>query len=653
MYISINEEVRIMAIYHFSAQVISRGRGQSAVASAAYRSGDRLTDERTGEEKFYRRDVEPNTMILAPSNSPEWVNDRERLWNEVEQIEKRKDAQLAREINIALPVELSNDLQKKLIHNYIQKEFVDKGMIADIAIHRDDQENPHAHVMLTTRTITSDGFGPKNRDWNNKELLKQWREEWSTHANKALEHEGVQDRISHLSHEDRGLEQLPTIHLGHVAHEMEKRGVATDRGNINRDRQEYNCLVIDLQKYREEKKALEQEKARKQAENKKLERFTTAAERVNIQKASQLLETKPSLSKIAEKQTENNNHEEQILKNNQSFHWKDQKIKEASKYFHSINLNENKIQEAQQRINTINWLNPLKINENRRNKEQALKTIATAKEDIKFNDEKLNHHRKILSFSTEKEFNKVKVKHETETPNLLKKNQNDLQQIQYEQEVLKKAENVLKNAFVRQIASTYPERPEVAYLSFSNAQKLNQLNQKQGRIVPIETIEKVVNNSKQEIQRLQVEIIRTDQYQSRLLRAAKYLEDYEKYDAIKNKYENNPLLKGKMLVSKSAKREYDSTITARNSYKELMKREGITERTDFEKQKNTLEKMKPRIPEFQEQIQSHEKGLRLLDTLLKGIEEAGREMQWEQKQQQQKIQGKHNNKNRDDLYMGR
>ena len=154
-----------MAIYHLSMQIISRSKGQSAVASASYRSGEKLVDERTSETKFYVRDVQPETMILAPSNSPDWVQDRNSLWNEVEKIEKRKDSQLAREMNIALPKELSNEQQKELISNFVQSEFVDKGMIADVAIHRDDKENPHAHVMLTMRTIDENGFGKKNRDW--------------------------------------------------------------------------------------------------------------------------------------------------------------------------------------------------------------------------------------------------------------------------------------------------------------------------------------------------------------------------------------------------------------------------------------------------------------------------------------------------------
>lgn len=110
-----------MAIYHFSAQVISRGKGQSAVAAASYRSGERLTDERTGEIKYYVREVQPDTMILAPSNSPEWVQDRNRLWNEVQQPETRVNSRLAREINIALPRELNHDQQKELIHDYVQK----------------------------------------------------------------------------------------------------------------------------------------------------------------------------------------------------------------------------------------------------------------------------------------------------------------------------------------------------------------------------------------------------------------------------------------------------------------------------------------------------------------------------------------------------
>jgi len=637
-----------MAIYHFSAQVISRGRGQSAVASASYRSGDRLMDERTGEEKFYRRNVEPDTMILAPSNSPEWVRDRERLWNEVERVEKRKDAQLAREINIALPKELSNDQQKELIKNYVQEQFVNKGMIADIAIHRDDKENPHAHVMLTTREITVDGFGPKNRNWNDRGLLEQWREEWANHANKALEKEGIQERISHLSHEARGLEQLPTVHLGHVAHEMEKRGVQTDRGNINRDRQEYNALVVDLQKYREEKQALEQEKARQQEQKQKFEKFTTPSERVDLQNASKLLKAEPSLKNIKDRSEQLDKWDERLNKNDGYIRWKDEKIREASDHFKWIQSFEKQIQEAEKRIENLNWLNPLKLKENRITKERTEQDISRAKGEIQFHNEKLNYHREKLGFSTEKEFNQVKNQHETDRPGLLEKNRKARQHIHHERDVLQKAENALKNTFVRQVASLYPERPEIRYMKYESTLKLVELNKKYGKdkVVPIEKIEKVLNNSKQEIQRLQGEINRVDHNRSRLQRAEGYLKNYEKHQAIVEKYENNPFLKGKMLVSKSAKQEYDNAVTARDSYKSYMKKEGISGRVDFEKQTNILGKMEAKVPEFKGQIESQEKGLGLLDAVMKGIEQASREMTRERDRQQQKTKGKSKSKQR-------
>ncbi|OUB35292.1 hypothetical protein BK708_04825, partial [Bacillus thuringiensis serovar yunnanensis] len=511
-----------------------------------------------------------------------------------------------------------------------------------IAIHRDDKENPHAHVMLTTREITADGFGPKNRDWNKKELLEQWREEWANHANKALEKEGIQERISHLSHEARGLEQLPTVHLGHVAHEMEKRGVQTEKGNLNRDRQEYNALVVDLQKYREEKKALEQEKARRQEQKQKAEKFSTAAERVDLQNASKVLKDEPSLPNIINRYDQLDKWGERLNNNDSYIRWKDETIREASDHFRWIHSFEKQIQESEKQIEHINWLNPLKLKENRITKDRAEQEISRAKAEIKFHDEKLNYHREKLGFSTEREFDQVKSQHETERPGLLEKNRNSRQYIRSERDVLQKAENAIKNTFVRQVASLYPERPEMRYMSFQTANKVVDVISKygKGKPVPIERVEKTVNSRKQEIQRLQSEISRVDQTKGRLQRAERYLKDFEKHQAIVEKYENNPFLKGKMLVSKSAKREYDSAVTARDSYKNYMEKEGISGRADFEKQVEAFGKMEAKVPEYQGQIQSQEKGLGLLDAVMKGIEQAGREMTRKQQRQQQKVQGK-------------
>jgi ATP-dependent exoDNAse (exonuclease V) alpha subunit len=146
-----------VAIYHFSNQIISRRKQQNAIASAAYRSGEKLLDERTNEIKFYKRKVKPITHILAPSHAPEWVYNRQKLWNEVEKKEKQWNAQLAREINVALPNELTHDQQEQLAIAFCEDIFVQDGMVCDLALHRDEENNPHFHVMLTIRPFNEDG----------------------------------------------------------------------------------------------------------------------------------------------------------------------------------------------------------------------------------------------------------------------------------------------------------------------------------------------------------------------------------------------------------------------------------------------------------------------------------------------------------------
>ena len=203
-----------MAIFHFSAKIIKRSDGGNAVAAAAYRAGERLACERTGQVFNYTRKSEvTHRAILAPDNSPSWVFDRSKLWNAVEKSESRVNSQLARDIEISLPIELTPVQQIKLIEDYIQERFISVGIIADIAIH-DKPGNPHAHILLTLRDITPDGFGAKRRDWNNKALMPQWREAWATSCNAALEQAGSTERIDHRSNAARGIEAPATIHLG-------------------------------------------------------------------------------------------------------------------------------------------------------------------------------------------------------------------------------------------------------------------------------------------------------------------------------------------------------------------------------------------------------------------------------------------------------
>lgn len=220
-----------MAIYHCSVKVISRSSGASAVAAGAYRSGEKILDEKTGLTHDYtKKEGVDHTQIIAPDDAPEWVYDRSTLWNEVEACEKRKDSQLCREIQVALPKELSLEQNKKLVCEFIQEQCVSKGMIADLVIHHAKEKNPHAHILLTTRSIQKDGFGPKNRDWNKKEVLESWRESWQEKANHHLQRHGHESKIDHRTLEAQGIDRIPQIHIGAKVSEMESRGIRTERG---------------------------------------------------------------------------------------------------------------------------------------------------------------------------------------------------------------------------------------------------------------------------------------------------------------------------------------------------------------------------------------------------------------------------------------
>ncbi|MFT2096626.1 MobQ family relaxase [Acidiphilium multivorum] len=246
-----------MAIFHMRAQVISRAAGRSAIAAAAYRAGERLRDERTGQMHDYSRKAYVEYReILAPETAPAWMRDRAALWSGVEAAEKRKDAQLAREVHFALPRELDKAQRLELIRDFCEREFVARGMIADVAIHnpsgRDGGEQPHAHVMLTTRVLTGEGFGPKERSWNDKSLYEGWRERWADYANRSLERIGCGERIDHRSFAERGIDREPEPKLGPKAARLERHEqqaaanenrpaiVVTERGQEWRAVQERN-----------------------------------------------------------------------------------------------------------------------------------------------------------------------------------------------------------------------------------------------------------------------------------------------------------------------------------------------------------------------------------------------------------------------------
>ena len=260
---------------HFKITIVKRSQGQSAVAGAAYQSGERLFSEYDQKTKFYNKKKElVHAEIMLPSHAPPGYADRAMLWNAVEAVENQWNSQLARRIVLAFPVEVPKEQYLKMIREFCQEQFVSKGMIADFAIHDKGDGNPHAHILLTLRAMDAHGkWLPKARkvydldengeriqlpsgnwrchkentvDWNDQKYAEIWRHSWETITNRYLEAAGRPERVDLRSFERQGIQQIPTVHLGPAAHQMEKRGVETFLGNLNRDIQAANSLMREL-----------------------------------------------------------------------------------------------------------------------------------------------------------------------------------------------------------------------------------------------------------------------------------------------------------------------------------------------------------------------------------------------------------------------
>ena len=266
-----------IAIYHCSIKIVSRGKGKSAVAAAAYRSGEKLTNEWDGLTHDYtKKGGVVHSEILLPAHAPPAFSDRSTLWNSVELSEKSNNAQLAREVEIALPVELSREEQTRLVREYCSSQFVSKGMIADFNLHDTGGGNPHAHILLTMRPLDEKGaWLPKSKkeyvldengekirlpsgryktrkvdlvDWNNRENAEVWRMAWADLANEFLAQNNRPERIDHRSYERQGIDQIPTVHVGVSATQMEKKGIVTERGELNRSIKAANRILREIRR---------------------------------------------------------------------------------------------------------------------------------------------------------------------------------------------------------------------------------------------------------------------------------------------------------------------------------------------------------------------------------------------------------------------
>ena len=274
-FISAILEVIPIAIYHCNISIVSRGKGKSAVAAAAYRSGEKLTNEWDGMTHDYtRKGGVVHTEIMLPPHAPPSFSDRATLWNSVELYEKAGNAQLAREIDAALPIELSREEQIRLVREYCSSQFVSKGMCVDFAIHDTDSGNPHCHIMLTMRPLDERGtWAAKSKKeydldengerirlpsgrykthkvdltgWNDKDNTLLWRKAWADFTNDFLERNGSPERIDHRSNAERGIDEIPTVHMGVAACQMEKKGIATEKGELNRNIQKANRLIREI-----------------------------------------------------------------------------------------------------------------------------------------------------------------------------------------------------------------------------------------------------------------------------------------------------------------------------------------------------------------------------------------------------------------------
>ncbi|MDM7525106.1 MobQ family relaxase [Lacticaseibacillus rhamnosus] len=349
-----------MAIFHMSFSNISAGKGRSAIAGASYRSGEKLFDQKEGRSYFYARSVMPESFILTPNNAPEWASDREKLWNEVERKDRRSNSRYAKEFNVALPVELTEDEQKELLTKYVQENFVDEGMVADVAIHRDHPDNPHAHVMLTNRPFNPDGtWGLKSKrenildengnktytgnsrfprsrkvwlvDWDKKEKINQWRHNWAVSVNQVLEQKNIPDRISEKSFIEEGIDDTPTQH----------EGINSKR----HERKEFNQQVKDYRKAKASYKN-NQEKVNNRGHLDSLSKHFSFNEKRVVKELSHELKTYISLENLDDKR--------RML-----FNWKNSTLikhavgEDVTKQLLTINQQESSLKKADELLNKV------------------------------------------------------------------------------------------------------------------------------------------------------------------------------------------------------------------------------------------------------------------------------------------------------------
>lgn len=611
-----------MAIYHCSIQVASRSAGKSAVAMAAYRSGDRLIDERTGEQKYYARDVVPETAIMAPDHSPAWVYDRERLWNEVEKIEKQKNAQLCREMNVALPVELSHEQQQLLLANYCKQMFVDQGMVADVAIHRDDINNPHAHIMLTMRPFNPDGtWGAKSKkeyimdpngekiklasgqyksfkvrttNWDQKETLEGWRSSWTDHANRSLELTGSKERIDHRSLKDQGIDRIPTVHEGPTVRQMESRGIKTDRGNLNRMAKEHQAIVVQLDTYRQARKELQERNS-----------SMTPEEGAKIARVERMLGGRATISTIQEGLKDTNQRLEGLKQRSKTLSESLDPFKRAEGLYKEI-------ERAKSILEDSNMLKRLLNKRDRHLHDVHQQRVNRAEGELQ-----------NLGFKDRTQFGERKAKVETYIHQELSFNEQAIQQVVADYKELITAEILLKSVEIKAIATEYPNWSAAKQLNHEGAVAIKGINETLNRVVPLSEIKTMYQQLGEKMQGYQHQINDMNKTESRLKDAYQWLEKYEEQHKEAGKLFQSPKTRGDW------KEKMEKSLG-------MMKQFGIHDRVDFNKQLQQHQGHIEQRPIIEKKMKGMLPGMNLLKSAMDGIEQANQQFNYEKRQEQQK-----------------
>ncbi|ETT61276.1 hypothetical protein BSK66_27780 [Paenibacillus odorifer] len=595
-----------MAIYHFAMQISSRSAGKSSVAMAAYRSGERLTDDRTGEIKQYRpRAIEPETAILAPKHAPEWVYNRQRLWNEVELIEKQSNAQLCREFNIALPVELSKEQQQILVAKFVQEQFVDRGMVADIGIHRDDPGNPHFHVMLTMRPFNEDGtWGNKSRkvyvldeqgekiklksgnyktykerttNWDEKETLTKWREEWANYANKSLEQAGFSTRIDHRSLEEQGItDRMPTIHEGVIVNSMELKGKITERGDINRSVKEHNAIVVSLNDYRKEKESIEQQNGLLRPEERKIIRQAKAI----IQNTLNLDSVQEGLDSLSMRESGLHQQIDQMLKQEVLFN-------NAEGLLDLIKSLQSDL-EGPRVINKEGKLRHTRIENEIAKARDTLQKLGFSTNEEQFKSRKA----KVLTYHND-EMTKIKQARE---------------QIAEKQKILRRSEKILLKQEVQILAQQFSDSPGSAKLQYSEVKAIREMNEHMGKM-SLKDLRSTFNKLSEKMNAL---IKAKEQF----IKNAERLRVGEQWLA---KYEKQLQEIRKLFLSSKVKQQLKEDIAVSSK---MLKQHGIVDRKDYNNQVLIHNQDSSQIQKIDEQIHDLQPGVNVLQGAVRALRAA-------------------------------